>query len=60
MTERDQAAVEALADAWASIDGKLDEFRNPGPDGHYDGYMIEAREMIHRLEARGYVIVAAP
>jgi hypothetical protein len=61
---------EALAEAWASIDGKLDAFRREharsrvapldreedGYTGHYEGYMAEAEEMIVRLRARGYVI----
>jgi hypothetical protein len=63
--ERTMAAEEAVAQAWASIDGKLDAFRferdNPKSpqaeiDGHYQGYMAEAREMIRRLEDRGYTV----
>lgn len=55
---------EALAEAWASIDGKLDRFRACKVDpelefvgGYYGGYMIEAKEMILRLEKRGYTVV---
>lgn len=57
-------AIEALAESWASIDGNLEPFRterdsgmthhDPGYTGHYDGYMVEAAEMIQRLRARGY------
>ncbi len=64
--------VEALADAWASIDGKVDYFRRekgmdipPEEDwkrldwrGHYEGYMAEAEEMIQRLERRGFTVAA--
>ena len=57
-------ASEALAEAWASIDGKLDEFRagKTAPNiedfgGHYEGYMAEAEEMMRRLQSRGYHIV---
>jgi hypothetical protein len=56
--------AEAIADAWASIDGKLDKFRagkgmrlEDEPGGHYSGYMAEAEEMINRLRARGYLVV---
>lgn len=62
---------EALAEAWASIDGKLDAFcrerarskvapldrEEEGYTGHYEGYMTEAEELIARLRVRGYVIV---
>lgn len=58
--------TQALAESWASIDGKLDEFRAGAgaksvmdePGGHYSGYMAEAEEMMKRLETRGFVIVA--
>lgn len=44
--------VEDLARGWASIDGKRDAFDagKVGPDetGHYQGYCIEAREVIER------------
>lgn len=57
-------AVTALAEAWASIDGKLDLFRQdekgylPKTAGYYAGYMAEAQELIKRLRARGFDIVA--
>ncbi len=60
-------AITAVAEAWASIDGKLDKFIAERDivlggfaksvaviDGHYAGYMSEAAEMIDRLNARGY------
>ena len=57
-----EEVVERFARAWASIDGRLDEFdreRNrPLPPeeawdgetwtGHYIGYMAEARELLER------------
>lgn len=56
--------TEAIADAWASIDGKVEEFRAgkgcasilDEPGGHYSGYMCDAKEMIKRLNARGFDI----
>lgn len=59
-----ESAAEALADGWASIDGKSDRFR-VGREynglerlGCYMGYMIKANEMIQELERRGFVIIA--
>ena len=59
--------VEALAESWASIDGKLQRFRddkaapitsrNGMPDGTHQGYMAEAATMIERLRYRGWVLV---
>ena len=49
----------ALAEVWASIDGKLERFLTDSPgsdDGTRDGYMLEAAEAIARLEARGYTV----
>ncbi|WP_152275560.1 hypothetical protein [Methylorubrum populi] len=59
------SAVDALAEAWASIDGKLKEYRAgrnassraDDPGGHFSGYQAEAEEMIRRLEARGFTVV---
>lgn len=58
------SALEAVADAWASIDGKTSEFRNgryadsiEAYGGHYAGYMSDAEELIERIEKRGYKIV---
>jgi len=57
-------AIEALAEAWASLDGKLDEFHagRAGEDteGDYHGYLSDAAELAKRLEHRGYVIVRVP
>lgn len=54
-------AIEALAEAWATMDGKAVEFRDgrgkpigDQPGGHYEGYMVEAEEVIHRLRRRGF------
>ncbi len=52
--------VEAFAAAWASIDGKLDRFTaEKGMDqshdnygGYYDGYMVEAQELLRRAANR--------
>lgn len=64
MADFDPDAIEALADAWASIDGKVEEFRagkraaslEQEPGGHYSGYLEDATEMMTRLLARGFVI----
>lgn len=55
--------IEALADAWAAIDGMLDNFRagrgkpiSKQPGGHYAGYIADAEAMIKRLEERGFTI----
>ena len=59
----DEKALEALAEAWASIDGHLDAYRrerdgnvaDPSKyEGRYDGYQAEAAELIERLRARGF------
>lgn len=53
-----ESATEAVAEAWASIDGKLDGFRAPGdPGGLRAGYMADAEELIRRVGARGVAIV---
>lgn len=58
-------AIEAVAEAWASIEGRLIRFRagktDRSPDrvdGTYQGYMVEAAELIARVERRGFVLVA--
>lgn len=58
--------VEALAESWASIDGKLERFRACKADAAveqveqcYGGYISEAEEMIRRLERRGFALVPA-
>ena len=57
-------AIEALAEAWASLDGKLDEFLagrgGEDTEGDYHGYLGDAAELAKRLEHRGYMIVRAP
>ena len=57
-------AIEALAEAWASLDGKLDEFLSgrggEDTEGDYHGYLSDAAELAKRLEHRGYRIVRAP
>lgn len=61
-------AIEALAEVWASMDGKLDDFRagksaksiEDEPGGYFSGYMSEADEAIHRLAERGFHIVKGP
>ena len=57
-------AIEALAEAWASLDGKLDEFLagrgGEDTEGDYHGYLGDAAELAKRLEHRGYLIVRAP
>jgi hypothetical protein len=66
----DEKAVEALAQAWASIDGKLDAYQreagmsvtehaaDPGFTGHWAGYQEESAEMIRRLRKRGFTLAA--
>jgi hypothetical protein len=57
--------VEVLASVWAGIDGKLEQFQagrvsiehDETHGSYYQGYMIEAEEMLHRLEVRGYKLV---
>lgn len=54
------AIVEAFAEAWASIDGKLDLFQAekslpaglPQVSGTYEGYMADAYELLSRAENR--------
>lgn len=63
MTEREQA-IYALAASWASIDGKLEAFgkerfartREEAKTGHHEGYLIEAEEMLVRMEKRGFTL----
>ena len=60
-------AVDALADAWASIDGNLVQYRRGRVShsimaygGHHAGYTCEAEELIKRLKARGYALRRLP
>ena len=55
-TDWPATALQALADAWASIDGKAAEFRAGRADNsdRYQGYMEDAATMMERLRRRGY------
>jgi hypothetical protein len=63
-------AADALAEAWASIDGHLEQYRrerdgriqlgHPECEGRYEVYLEEAHEMIARLRTRGFDVVARP
>lgn len=60
MSNDKQTAVEALAEAWASIDGK-DGYFQSGKNGGagvflYEGYIADSEELILRLAKRGYVL----
>ena len=57
--EREQElAIEAFADAWASMDGKLYPYRNKDDEtGTREGYLVEAKEFIFRLNTRGFKVV---
>ena len=67
MSHIDPKAVEALADAWASIDGNLDGFEKgklassieEEPGGYYSGYLADADELAKRLLKRGFAITPA-
>jgi hypothetical protein len=56
--------IEALAESWASIDGKLALFRRgktaksiTAYGGHYAGYIADAEELVLRLHNRGFDIL---
>lgn len=60
MSERD-SAVEALAEAWASLDGKMSDFIRgkratsiEAYGGYYAGYLSDASELLNRWEKRGF------
>lgn len=62
MGEQRKTAVDAIAEAWASIDGKLPQYSHERAtgirgSGHYEGYQTEAAELIKRLETRGFKVV---
>ena len=67
MSAFDPNIIEALADAWASVDGKAEKFRagkgaasiEDEPGGYYSGYMSDASELAKRLLKRGYTITPA-
>lgn len=57
------ASIEALAEAWASIDGRLERFWACKADadldvvdGYWSGYVHEAGSLLDRLEERGFTI----
>jgi hypothetical protein len=59
----DLALVEALAEVMAEIGGRSEEFlacresfEIEDIKGHYGGYVVEARDLIRRLERRGYTV----
>jgi hypothetical protein len=53
-------AVETLADAWASMDGRWTEFIDEGdPDGVRKGYLCDAEILLDHLERRGWTLDAA-
>jgi hypothetical protein len=63
----DPFAVSALAEAMASIDGKLGDYKreqhlpygsSPETHGEFLGYQADAEEMICRLRERGFDVVA--
>lgn len=57
-------AVLALADAWASVDGKLEKYRRDDGSnpvlGYRDGYRADAATLIDRLATRGFAVVPLP
>lgn len=56
--------TEALAEAWASIDGKLERYRDDKAGklckfaGHYTRYKYLAERMAAELKARGFDVTA--
>ena len=52
MARHSKKVVEAIAEAWASIDGKVLAFKSDrdgnGDSGCYEGYMTEAEELLNR------------
>lgn len=60
-------AIHALAESWASMDGKLDQFskeaageitdEHPAYTGAYLQSLAEAEELIYQLGKRGFKIV---
>ena len=69
MMANPMTAEEALAEAWATMDLNETKFaqfqaeragrverRGPEDSGRYEGYVIEAAEMITRLAKRGYAL----
>lgn len=63
MTRASKEAVEALAEAWAVIDGKLEQFMYCREDpqlervcGHFGGYIADAQGLLRNLERRGFTL----
>lgn len=59
--EKSKTARDAVAEAWASIDWKLEAYKLGEKDGidaqgHYVGYQVEAGELLTRVAMRGYTI----
>lgn len=57
--------IEALAEAWASIDGKAEKFAagkagDDWPGGYYAGYIEDAKELAKRYAQRIASEAAAP
>ena len=57
-------SIEAIAEAWASIDGKLETFNLCKTDkeleeiwGYYEGYITDSEELLTRVEKRGFTLV---
>lgn len=58
-------ATSAVAEAWASMDGKLEAYKAGAnantladePGGHFSGYHADAEELIRRIAERGFVLV---
>jgi hypothetical protein len=50
-------AIEALADAWASLDGEDAGKDGDDEDGTYEAYLSDAKELIMRLRRRGFLVV---
>lgn len=64
-------AIDAVAESWASIDGKITSYEieersqnmgynDPRYTGHYEGYQAEARELIERIRRRGFDVAPLP
>lgn len=60
MHESDPEII-ALAESWASADGKSRQFHDPKDIGGYrEGYLSDALDLAIRLKGRGYMIVQTP
>lgn len=59
--------IEAIADSWASLDGRAEAFRACKSDqeleeqkGYFGGYMADAAALLDNLHRRGFDIVSKP